>query len=512
MSELCSIIIPVRNRAGLTRQCLDAVLAEPPDAPFEIVVVDDGSTDFTPELLAGYAPAIRVVRRDTNAGFAVACNEGAAAAAGEYLLFLNNDTIPQRGWLDALVVYAEHHPKAAIVGSKLLFPNETIQHAGVVVGHDGYPHHLYAGFPADHPAVDKSRAFPAVTLACALVRREPFEQVGPLNTEFRNSFEDVDICMRMWDAGHEVHYCHESVVYHLESVSRGRRSEDDVHNSEVLRSRWAHRLKPNDFDYYVQDGLLKVSYPESYPQQWEISPLLALDSRAGHMDEAERLLDARSREVFNLLKETVRLTAHIADLELGLERQSQEQDQTPPPEQEGEVEKTSTHDEVFARVQSIELEIYLLQQQLEAVLREARENHKGPRGEPFTRSEYLEHLNRQDLLKKMRESVSSTLPGGALVLVVSGGDDELLQLNWRKGLHFPQDDKGIYRTLEPAGDAAAIEHLEALRSKGAQYLVFPVTALWWLDRYPEFRQHLERHYETVAQEDGACLIFALSPP
>src|SRR5439155_17352910 len=128
----CSIIIPVHNRASLTRQCLNALVAQRLPFPlarevagngsgpvaYEIVVVDDASTDLTGELLAGYGERIRVVTRATNDGFARACNDGAAAARGAYLVFLNNDTIPRAGWLEALVRYADGHPAAAAVGSK----------------------------------------------------------------------------------------------------------------------------------------------------------------------------------------------------------------------------------------------------------------------------------------------------------------------------------------------------------------------------------------------------------
>ena len=130
----CSIIIPVYNKASLTVQCLNTLLSRPRQGvSFEIIVVDDASTDMTPQVLVGYADRIRVLTQSANAGFSTACNRGAAAAVGRYLVFLNNDTIPQVGWLEELVGYAEGHPRAAVVGSKLLFLDGTIQHAGLVV-------------------------------------------------------------------------------------------------------------------------------------------------------------------------------------------------------------------------------------------------------------------------------------------------------------------------------------------------------------------------------------------
>jgi len=150
----CSIVIPVHGRAGLTRRCLEAILSAAPRTPFEIIVVDDASEDATPELLARQTDPVRSLRRERSGGFAAACNDGAAAARGDLLVFLNNDTEPHEGWLDALADHADAHLEAAVVGAKLLFPDGTVQHAGVVICQDGRPRHLYAGFPADHPAVE----------------------------------------------------------------------------------------------------------------------------------------------------------------------------------------------------------------------------------------------------------------------------------------------------------------------------------------------------------------------
>src|SRR5205823_7804546 len=128
----------------------------------------DDSTDTTPGLLAGYGDRIRIVTHAANAGFARSCNDGAAAARGEYLVFLNNDTVPRPGWLDALAAAADAAPRAGILGCKLLYPDGTVQHAGLVFRPDGSTRHLYTGFPADHPAVNVPRRFQAVTAACLL--------------------------------------------------------------------------------------------------------------------------------------------------------------------------------------------------------------------------------------------------------------------------------------------------------------------------------------------------------
>jgi glycosyltransferase involved in cell wall biosynthesis len=119
------------------------------------------------------------------------------------------------------------------------------------------------------------------------------------------------------------------------------------------------------------------------------------------------------------------------------------------------------------------------------------------------------YLVYQRLLHQIREVVNAELPPDATVVVVSKGDDQLLQLGGRTAWHFPQNEAGVYAGYNPADSAAAIKHLEELRAKGGDFLLFPGTGLWWLDHYREFREHLEARYPTVVRRDDVCVIFAL---
>src|SRR5690606_1062823 len=130
------IVIPVYNQFAHTLACLRAIAAHPPQVACEVVVVDDGSTDETAGSLA-QVHGLRYLRRSGNGGFVAACNDGARAANGEFLVFLNNDTVPQPGWLDALVGTFETHPAAGLVGAQLLYPDGRLQEAGGIVFSDG---------------------------------------------------------------------------------------------------------------------------------------------------------------------------------------------------------------------------------------------------------------------------------------------------------------------------------------------------------------------------------------
>src|SRR5262249_15880969 len=118
---------------------------------------------------------------------------------------------------------------------------------------------------------------------------------------------------------------------------------------------------------------------------------------------------------------------------------------------------------------------------------------------------------RRDMIDRIRKVVRANLPPQRRVVVVSKGDQDLLDLEGRQVGHFPQTDDGIYAGFHPGSCEEAILHLEALRAKGAQYLLFPSSSFWWLDHYGRFREHLEQRYALVAREADACMIFRLTP-
>jgi GT2 family glycosyltransferase len=251
-----SIVIPVYNRADYTFRCLRA-LAEKTDGQslsYEVVIVDNGSTDATADLLREVRGDVLVRRNRENLGFARACNQGALLARGDVVVFLNNDTEVHPGWLQAIVEELDSHPETGLAGGRLLYPDGTIQHAGVVIGRDLIPVHIHRGLPADHPATRERRAYPVVTAACAAVRRLEFYALGMFDEEFVNGHEDIDLCFRYRAAGSAVVYRPDCVVTHHESVSEGRMASRP-HNLARTFRKWRDRfLIQDDFAYSFREA------------------------------------------------------------------------------------------------------------------------------------------------------------------------------------------------------------------------------------------------------------------
>ncbi|GAB4361718.1 MAG: hypothetical protein Kow00128_00770 [Deltaproteobacteria bacterium] len=275
-----SIIIPVYNQLSFTKRCLET-LAENTgeEPPWEVVVVDDASTDGTASYLADLADRIVVVRNPVNGGFSRACNTGARTARGEYLVFLNNDTEPQAGWLPPLLAEVEAG-RAEICGARLLYPDGTIQHAGVAFNEKSRPYHIFRRFPANDPAVVRKRAMRCVTASCMLVRKEMFLALGGFDEGFRNGFEDVDFCLRAGAAGKRILYVPESVLVHYEETSPGRRRRD-TENEERLQRLWRGKIRCDDREIYAKEGWAIFVNPDGTARLERVVPVGREDAGSG---------------------------------------------------------------------------------------------------------------------------------------------------------------------------------------------------------------------------------------
>ncbi len=290
----CSIIIPVFNKMELTQNCLVHLAKVTNGNSYEVIIVDNASTDGTHEFLSSLGGDIRIIRNDENLGFAKACNQGAKAAIGKYLVFLNNDTIPQVGWLSPLVEEVELHVDVAVVGSKLLFPDKTVQHAGVVFSRKPFmPYHLFSGAAENLPAANVRKEFQAVTAACMLVKRESFKAVGGFDEEFINGFEDVDFCLKIRESGERVVYQPKSMLYHLAHQTSGRKNpENEVNNYQRLRERWEETVTPDEDTYYVSAGYKNTLYVKDGILRPVATPFVDEEEKAqwNNLEQVQRLL------------------------------------------------------------------------------------------------------------------------------------------------------------------------------------------------------------------------------
>jgi GT2 family glycosyltransferase len=249
-----SIIIPSYNGSTLTEACL-AALAEtlPADFRGEILVVDDCSTDDTQTRALCWAakePRLKVLRNAQNCGFLVTCNNGVAAASGDIIILLNNDTLPQHGWLEPLLRIFRDRPDAGAVGGKLVYPDGRLQEAGGLVFSDGSAANFGKGdYELDAPLYNYVREVDYVTGALIATPRALFNQLGGLDTRYRPIYyEETDYCFRLRENGYKAYYQPESVVIHLEGVTCGTdpgsgQKRHQVVNREKFRERWREALR-----------------------------------------------------------------------------------------------------------------------------------------------------------------------------------------------------------------------------------------------------------------------------
>jgi GT2 family glycosyltransferase/glycosyltransferase involved in cell wall biosynthesis len=270
---LVSIIIPVFNNIEYTKQCLDSLYRFTEEGLFEVIIIDNASTDRTEAEILGrteHVQNLRYVRNAENTGFARANNQGARLAEGKYLLLLNNDTEFIQPWLKPLLAVLQNDSTVAGAGPKLLYADRTIQHAGVVLIEDQSKsparlvgHHLYAGLPENEPDTVYSRVCSSLTAACLLLRKEEFLSVNGFDEAYWNGYEDVDLCLRLRERGKVLVFEPNSTLIHHESKSGPERFSRAAENTELLNSRWYGKV-PVDF-IKQPDGKLVPAAHEIQP-------------------------------------------------------------------------------------------------------------------------------------------------------------------------------------------------------------------------------------------------------
>jgi GT2 family glycosyltransferase/glycosyltransferase involved in cell wall biosynthesis len=220
-TPVASLVIPVYDQFAHTLACLRALAEHPPATAFEVIVVDDGSRDETADALP-QIQGLRYHRRAANGGFIAACNDGAALARGDYLIFLNNDTIPQPGWLEALLGTFDAEPNTGLVGAQLLYPDGRLQEAGGVVFADGSGWNYGRFESPDDPRFAYLRDCDYSSGAAIAIPRALFASLGGFDARYAPAYyEDTDLAFAVRAAGRRVIYQPAARVVHVEGATAG---------------------------------------------------------------------------------------------------------------------------------------------------------------------------------------------------------------------------------------------------------------------------------------------------
>lgn len=216
-----SIVVPAHNKFPVTYNCLVALLFAYNKSTFEVIVVDDGSSDETVNIL-DLVDGIVYLRNESSQGFIRSCNRGASVARGEYIVMLNNDTEPTVHWLDELLFTFEQFNNVGLAGSKLLYPDGKLQEAGGIVWASGNPWNYGRGANPNDPRFNYSRQADYLSGAAIMLSKKVWNEVGGFSEDYCPAyFEDTDLAFKVRAAGYKTVYAPLSVVYHFEGVSSG---------------------------------------------------------------------------------------------------------------------------------------------------------------------------------------------------------------------------------------------------------------------------------------------------
>jgi GT2 family glycosyltransferase/glycosyltransferase involved in cell wall biosynthesis len=229
-----SIVIPVYNKFAYTAACLRSLARHAAATPFEVIVVDDCSSDATPKRLA-QIEGVRVIRNEQNLGFVGSCNAGAQTAKGGFVLFLNNDTVVTAGWLEALLLCAAEEPEAGLIGAKLVYPDGRLQEAGGIIFADGSGWNYGRFDDPNDSRYSFRREADYCSGAAILLRRDLFEQLGGFDARYAPAYyEDTDLAFAVRAAGKKVIYEPRSVVVHFEGITSGTDTGSGIKRHQVI--------------------------------------------------------------------------------------------------------------------------------------------------------------------------------------------------------------------------------------------------------------------------------------
>ncbi len=248
MVPLVSILVLCYNKAEYTLRCIEAVLRNTDYPNYEVLVVDNASTDSTPGMLEAYGSRIRFIHSPTNLGFVGGNNLAARSARGEFFVFLNNDTEVQAGWLTEVYNCFVRNPRAGIVGSMLIYPNGLLQEAGGVIFNDATGWNYGRGHHPKSWRFEFVREVDYCSGAALTVKADLFRRLGGFDERFAPAYyEDTDLCFAVRKLGYKVLYCPTSKVIHHEGVTAGTDLSSGVKkfqtvNAPKFKEKWKKEL------------------------------------------------------------------------------------------------------------------------------------------------------------------------------------------------------------------------------------------------------------------------------
>ena len=251
-----TVVIPVYGQSATTLRCLASIATARVETPFEIVVVDDASIDDTVEVLEACV-GVRVLRNDQNQGYIRATNRGAAAAQGQYLVLLNNDTEVTDGWIDRLLDVYRTFPDTGLVGARLVYPDGRLQEAGSIIWSDGSGWNYGRFDDPNDPQFSFVREVDYCSAACLAVPVELWQDIGGFDERYVPAYyEDVDLAFEARARGRRVRYQPDALVVHYEGITHGTDETSglkahQVENRARFVAKWEEELesqRPNDPD------------------------------------------------------------------------------------------------------------------------------------------------------------------------------------------------------------------------------------------------------------------------
>ena len=268
-NPLVSIIIPTKNRDDYLKRCIDSIIAKTDKTNYEILIMDNGSDEInTLNLFKKYSKQykhIRIISFKQKFNFSKINNLGVEHANGTFVVFLNNDTeILTDNWIKNLLFYVRQDD-VGIAGALLVHPDDTVQHAGCVLGFRGTVDHVMRGWPGTNcdgyfGSLCCAREVSAVTGACIMISKKKYEEVGGFNIHFGSVYQDIDLCLKVRKSGSRVVYTPTVKIKHYESVSRG--NEYNFIDRQLLIDCWKKNLF-ND-PYYNRNFRLDNYGPGHY--------------------------------------------------------------------------------------------------------------------------------------------------------------------------------------------------------------------------------------------------------